>query len=42
MLVVLGVYWYVLYVLRIGIDSSWKEIVRKEAPFGWLCLWELL
>ncbi|XP_058745517.1 uncharacterized protein LOC131618272 [Vicia villosa] len=23
--------WYVFYVLRIGIDSSWKEIARKEA-----------
>ncbi|XP_058745514.1 uncharacterized protein LOC131618270 [Vicia villosa] len=26
-----GAYSYVFYVLRIGIDSSWKEIARKEA-----------
>ncbi|CAK8560675.1 unnamed protein product [Lathyrus sativus] len=31
-LVVLGVSWYVFYVLRIGIDNSWKEIARKQAP----------
>ncbi|CAJ2638541.1 unnamed protein product [Trifolium pratense] len=29
---VLGVFWYVLYVLRIGKDNNtWKEIFRKEA-----------
>jgi hypothetical protein len=35
-----GVYWYVLYVLRIGIDNSWKEIVRKESPLQrhFLCI----
>jgi hypothetical protein len=26
-----GVVWYVCYVLRIGIDNSWKEIARKES-----------
>jgi len=26
-------FWYVFYVLRIGIDKSWREIVRKEDPF---------
>ncbi|CAL5195946.1 unnamed protein product [Lathyrus oleraceus] len=26
-----GASWFVFYVLRIGIDSSWKEIARKEA-----------
>ncbi|XP_058745515.1 uncharacterized protein LOC131618271 [Vicia villosa] len=30
-----GVSWYVFYVLRIGIDNSWKEIDRKEAPLHW-------
>ncbi|RHN66031.1 hypothetical protein MtrunA17_Chr3g0086361 [Medicago truncatula] len=25
-------FWYVYYVLRIGVDNSWKEIARKEAP----------
>jgi hypothetical protein len=29
---ILGVFWYVLYVLRIGKDNSWKEIFRKESP----------
>jgi len=24
-------FWYVSYVLRIGVDNSWKEIARKEA-----------
>jgi len=24
--------WYIFYVFRIGIDNSWKEIARKEAP----------
>lgn len=27
-----GAHWYVFYVLRIGIDNSWKEIARKRAP----------
>ncbi|XP_058745512.1 uncharacterized protein LOC131618267 [Vicia villosa] len=27
-----GIFWYVFYVLRVGIDNSWKEIARKEAP----------
>ncbi|AET00330.1 hypothetical protein MTR_5g090860 [Medicago truncatula] len=30
--VVSGAFWYVFYALRIGIDNSWKEIARKEAP----------
>ncbi|CAK8560674.1 unnamed protein product [Lathyrus sativus] len=31
-LVFSGVSWYVFYVLRVGIDHSWKEIARKQAP----------
>ncbi|XP_058745518.1 uncharacterized protein LOC131618273 [Vicia villosa] len=34
--------WYVFYVLRIGIDSSWKEIARKEAPLDCYVLWKPL
>jgi len=30
--VVSGVFWYVFYILRIGVNNSWKEIARKEAP----------
>jgi len=25
-------FWYVYYVLKIGVGNSWKEIARKEAP----------
>jgi hypothetical protein len=25
-------YFYVFYVLRIGVDNSWREIIRKKAP----------
>lgn len=28
---VLGVNWYVFYVLTIGVDNTWKEIARKKA-----------
>lgn len=31
-------FWYVFYVLRIGKDYTWNEIVRKEAPFRQLFL----
>ncbi|XP_058745315.1 uncharacterized protein LOC131618063 [Vicia villosa] len=31
-----GVVRYVFYVLRIGIDNSWKEIARREPPPGWV------
>ncbi|KAK2458446.1 F-box/kelch-repeat protein [Trifolium repens] len=27
-----GDFWYVFYVLRVGIDNSWKEIARKKTP----------
>ncbi|XP_004510667.1 uncharacterized protein [Cicer arietinum] len=37
-----GADWYVFYVLRIGIDNSWKEIARKEAPDEWCFLWKPL
>ena len=37
-----GDFWYVFYVLRIGIDNSWKEIARKEAPRNWVLSWEPL
>ncbi|XP_058778545.1 uncharacterized protein LOC131652643 [Vicia villosa] len=37
-----GVFLYVFYVLTIGIDSSWKEIDRKEAPRDWHNLWKPL
>jgi len=33
--------WHVFYVLRIGIDNSWREIARKEYPFQHY-LWEPL
>ncbi|XP_004500142.1 uncharacterized protein [Cicer arietinum] len=37
-----GVNWYVFYVLRIGIDNTWKEIVRKEYNLEdkWYFLWK--
>ncbi|XP_058763919.1 uncharacterized protein LOC131637336 isoform X1 [Vicia villosa] len=37
-----GALYYVFYVLRIGIDNSWKEIDRKEAPIAWKTIWEPL
>jgi len=37
-----GNFWYVFYVLRIGIDNSWKEIARKEAPRDWFFPWQPL
>jgi hypothetical protein len=27
-----GDFWYVFYVLTVGIDNSWKEIARKKTP----------
>ncbi|KAK2426183.1 F-box/kelch-repeat protein [Trifolium repens] len=33
-----GGFWYVFYVLRIGIDNSLKEITRKESPHEKQCL----
>jgi len=41
-LAVSGAYWYVFYVLRIEVDSSRKEIARKEAPREWYFCWKLL
>ncbi|CAJ2630190.1 unnamed protein product [Trifolium pratense] len=35
-------FWYVFYVLRIGIDESWKEIARKKAPRRWCLKWQPL
>ena len=35
-----GVLWNVIYVLRIGIDNSWKEIARKKVPPNLKDLWE--
>ncbi|CAI8608250.1 unnamed protein product [Vicia faba] len=32
--------WYVFYVLTIGIDNSWKEIARREAPLNHYFFWE--
>ncbi|XP_058763877.1 uncharacterized protein LOC131637309 [Vicia villosa] len=37
-----GALYYVFYVLRIGIDISWKEIDRKEAPIAWNTIWKPL
>ncbi|XP_058745313.1 uncharacterized protein LOC131618062 [Vicia villosa] len=35
-----GSAWFVFYVLRIGIDNSWKEIARREAPLNHYFFWE--
>ncbi|CAK8574444.1 unnamed protein product [Lathyrus sativus] len=35
-------YSYVFYVLRVGIDNSWKEIARKEAPRNGHISWKPL
>jgi hypothetical protein len=37
-----GAFWYVFYVLRIGIDNSWKEITRKQCPPSWSIFWQQL
>ncbi|CAJ2630353.1 unnamed protein product [Trifolium pratense] len=37
-----GDFWYVFYVLRIGIDNSWKEIARKETTLQWNYFYQLL
>ncbi|CAI8594684.1 unnamed protein product [Vicia faba] len=37
-----GALYYVFYVLRLGIDNSWKEILRKEAPKDWDTIWKPL
>ncbi|XP_045791658.1 uncharacterized protein LOC123886380 [Trifolium pratense] len=36
-----SVSWYVFYVLRIGIDNSWKEIARKEVGSNILLLQQI-
>ncbi|CAK8560673.1 unnamed protein product [Lathyrus sativus] len=38
----LGAFWYVFYVLRVGIDNSWKEIARKQAPLRYYLSWKPL
>ncbi|KAI5423049.1 hypothetical protein KIW84_046162, partial [Lathyrus oleraceus] len=37
---ILGVVWYVFYVLSIGIDNSWKEIARREVSLDQMFLFE--
>ncbi|XP_045789608.1 uncharacterized protein LOC123884539 [Trifolium pratense] len=38
-----GAFWFVFYVLRIGIDNSWEEIARKESPRpSWNIFWQQL
>ncbi|XP_045792406.1 uncharacterized protein LOC123887161 [Trifolium pratense] len=37
---VLGVNWYVFYVLTIGVDNTWKEIARKEAILECRFIWK--
>jgi len=37
-----GAFWRVFYVLRIGIDNSWKEIARKEARHNRHFPWQSL
>ncbi|XP_058745304.1 uncharacterized protein LOC131618056 isoform X1 [Vicia villosa] len=37
---VLGSAWFFFHVLRIGIDNSWKEIARREAPLNQLLCWK--
>lgn len=37
-----GAFYYVFYVLTIGVDNLWKEIDRKEAPVNWDNIWKPL